>query len=33
MRWDSLKREMGIDTDEKMERIAEYSGKNRPQAL
>ena len=31
MRWDSLKREMGIDTDEKMERIAEYSGKNRQQ--
>ncbi|HWR10975.1 MAG TPA: trigger factor [Rectinemataceae bacterium] len=29
MRWDSLKREMGIDTDEKMERIAEYSGKSR----
>ena len=31
MRWDSLKREMGIDTDEKMERIAEYSGKSRAQ--
>ena len=31
MRWDSLKREMGIDTDEKMERIAEYSGKSRQQ--
>lgn len=32
MRWESLKREMGVDSDEKMERIAEYSGKNR-QAL
>lgn len=31
MRWDSLKREMGIDTDEKMERIAAYSGKTREQ--
>ena len=31
MRWDSLKREMGIDTDEKMEKIAEYSGKSRAQ--
>ena len=31
MRWDSLKREMGIDTDEKMEKIAEYSGKSRQQ--
>lgn len=31
MRWDSLKREMGIDTDEKMERIAAYSGKTRQQ--
>ena len=31
MRWDSLKREMGIDTDDKMERIAEYSGKSRIQ--
>ena len=31
MRWDSLKKEMGIDTDEKMEKIAEYSGKNRLQ--
>ncbi|HEY9053904.1 MAG TPA: trigger factor [Rectinemataceae bacterium] len=29
MRWESLKREMGIDSDEKMERIAEYSGKSR----
>jgi len=31
MRWDSLKREMGIDTDDKMERIAQYSGKSRQQ--
>ena len=31
MRWDSLKREMGIDTDDKMERIAAYSGKTRQQ--
>lgn len=31
MRWDSLKREMGIDTDERMERIAAYSGKSREQ--
>ncbi len=31
MRWDSLKREMGMDSDEKMERIAEYSGKSRAQ--
>lgn len=29
MRWESLKREMGIDTDEKMEKIAAYSGKDR----
>lgn len=29
MRWESLKREMGIDSDEKMEQIAEYSGKSR----
>ncbi len=31
MRWESLKREMGIDSDEKMESIAQYSGKNRQQ--
>jgi trigger factor len=31
MRWDSLKREMGMDSDEKMEKIAEYSGKSRAQ--
>ena len=31
MRWDSLKREMGVDTDDKMERIAQYSGKSRQQ--
>lgn len=31
MRWDSLKRETGIEGDEKMERIAEYSGKSRQQ--
>ncbi|MCX7026977.1 MAG: trigger factor [Spirochaetes bacterium] len=29
MRWESLKREMGVDSDEKMERIATYSGKTR----
>jgi trigger factor len=29
MRWESLKREMGIDSDDKMERIAAYSGKTR----
>jgi trigger factor len=31
MRWDSLKQEMGIDSDERMEKIAEYSGKSRKQ--
>lgn len=29
MRWESLKREMGVDSDEKMERIAQYSGKSK----
>ncbi|MCE5257011.1 MAG: trigger factor [Spirochaetaceae bacterium] len=29
MRWESLKREMGIESDEQMEKIAEYSGKSR----
>jgi trigger factor len=29
MRWESLKRDMGIDSDEKMESIAQYSGKSR----
>jgi len=29
MRWDALKRDMGIDSDEKMEKIAAYSGKTR----
>lgn len=29
MRWESLKRDMGIDADEKMESIAQYSGKSR----
>lgn len=32
MRWDSLKRQMGVDSDDKLERIAAYSGKSR-QAL
>jgi trigger factor len=32
MRWDSLKRDMGVESDDQMERIAEYSGKSR-QAL
>ncbi len=31
MRWESLKRDMGIDSDEKMESIAQYSGKSRQQ--
>jgi trigger factor len=31
MRWESLKRDMGIDSDEKMESIAMYSGKSRQQ--
>ena len=29
MRWESMKREMGMDSDEKMERIAAYSGKTK----
>lgn len=29
MRWDSLKRQMGVDSDDKLERIASYSGKTR----
>jgi len=33
MRWESLKREMGIESDEQMERIAAYSGKTREQML
>lgn len=33
MRWESLKREMGIESDEQMERIAAYSGKTREQLL
>ena len=31
MRWESLKQEMGIDSDERMEKIAEYSGKSHVQ--
>ncbi|MGB4572634.1 MAG: trigger factor [Rectinemataceae bacterium] len=29
MRWDSLKRQMGVESDEKLEQIAAYSGKTR----
>lgn len=29
MRWDNMKRQMGVDSDEKMDQIASYSGKTR----
>ncbi len=29
MRWENMKRQMGVDSDEKMEQIASYSGKTR----